>query len=350
MKPTKIQNIEILAVALFFLAVNSSEVLADSVTSASSVIAPRIFATVGDAIITRQEYDDAFTELSRKKYYHAKPPVAEIATMQRRVGDTLVTNTLLLAEAKRRGLKSDTIEVAKKLQIQEKLYASSERWQQVRDVEIPKLTKQYQEESLLSNLEKLVRKPPKPSEKQLREYYAAHLDKFLVPPQMRVSVILLKVDPSSPSSVWQEALAKGQALVKRLRDGADFAEMAREISDDPSADQGGDMGYLHAGMLDEAAQQTVDKLEPGAVSDPIGLMEGITIFRLTERRPARQNSFESGHDRIRDAWLEVQSEIVWQTFVAELKKQTPVHIDESHYLPIIPEGESNENNMSAPSK
>ena len=179
-----------------------------------------------------------------------------------------------------------------------------------------------------------MRKVPAPSEKQLRDYYAAHQDKFTAPEQQRVSLILLKVDPSSPNEVWQAAQDAGKDLTKRLSAGADFAELARDYSDDSSAEAGGDMGYLHTGMLAEAAQETVNKLKPGETSDPITLMEGVTILRLTDRVPPKLNSFDEAKERVRSLWLAEQSELAWNSLIAKLKKNTPIRINELRYLPL----------------
>lgn len=301
---------------------------------ATPVVDTPVFATVGKVIITQREFDVAFIAAARAKFYHGKPPDAEIAVLQRAVGDKLVANILLLREAKRRKLKPDAAAVKQKLEQHEQRYRDNEQWKQARAQELPRLTRQWQEENLLSQLEKLVRKVADPGDKQLREFYDAHLDKFTAPEQQRVSIILLKVDPSSPKERWEEALAEGKDLTARLRAGGDFAEFAREHSGDSSAEEGGDMGYLHSGMLAEVAQEWVNKLKPGEISDPITLMEGVAIFRLTERMPSQLNSFEEVKERARGLWLTEQSELAWTSLIAQLKKKTSLRINELRYLPL----------------
>jgi parvulin-like peptidyl-prolyl isomerase len=293
-----------------------------------------VFATVGKTVITQQEFDAAFAAATRAKFYHGKPPDIQIATLQREVGDKLITNVLLVREAKRRKLKPDSTLIDQQLASLEKRYLNNEEWQKVRAQELPRITRQFQDKNLLDQLEKLVRNVPAPTEKQLREYYAAHMDKFTAPEQQRVSLILLRVDPSSPTEVWQQAFEEGKVLASRLHGGADFAEMAREHSGDSSADQGGDMGYLHSGMLSEAGQEQVNKLKPGEISDPVVMMEGVAIFRLTDRIPPKINKFEDVEERARGLWLIEQSNSAWQSLITELKKKTPVSINESLYLPL----------------
>ena len=306
----------------------------DAPPPGAAVSVSPVFAKVGSIVITQQDYDIALDGAARRKFYHGKPPEGAIAVLQREVGDTLVTNALLLREARRRALKPDNAAIQKTLEQYEQRYRNNEQYKQNRAQLVQSLTKRLQEESLLSQLEKLVRNVPPPDEKQMREYYAAHPDKFTEPEQLRLSYILLKVDPSSPTAAWEKAREEAQALVKRLRDGADFAALARARSGDISAEQGGDLGYMHRGMMSDTVQGTVDKLKPGAISDPIRVLEGVGIVRLSERKLPQLNSFEAAKVRIRELWLREQSERAWKSLIAQLRKETPVHVDESRYLPL----------------
>jgi len=334
-KPKRLSNahlslLALLAGALFSMAAFAGD--APPPSAAGSV--PPVFAKVGSIVITQQDYDIALEGAARRKFYHGKPPEGAIAVLQREVGVTLVTNALLLHEAQHRDLKPDDAAIQKTLQQYEQRYLNNEQYKQNRAQLVQSLTKRLQEESLLSKLESLVRNVPPPNEKQMREYYAAHPDKFMEPEQLRLSYILLAVDPSSPSAKWEQAREEAQALVKRLRDGADFAAMARAKSGDVSAEQGGDLGYMHRGMMSDTVQGTVDKLNPGDISDPIRVLEGVAIVRMSDRKLPKLNSFEATKERIRELWLREQSDLAWKSLIERLKKETPVQVDESRYLPL----------------
>src|SRR3989304_9882070 len=88
---------------------------ADATPPGGAADVQQVFAAVGKSIITQQDYDAAFAVAARAKFYHGKPPDAEIALLQREVGDKLVANVLLLRGAKRRGLKPDTKVIDQKL-------------------------------------------------------------------------------------------------------------------------------------------------------------------------------------------------------------------------------------------
>jgi parvulin-like peptidyl-prolyl isomerase len=303
--------------------------------AAAAAAAPKaIFAKVGDAVVTQEEYDAAFNAASRGKFYHGKPPEAEIAALQREVGDQLVARILLVREARQRGFKADQAEVQKTVQSYDQRYANSEQWKKSRDKMLANVIPRLEEDSILAQFEKSVRNIAKPGLKEVRAYYAAHPEKFTEPEQLRVAVILLKVDPSSPTEVWIKADEEAKEIAKKLRAGADFAALARARSADGSAQQGGDMGYLHGGMLPDGTQQVLNAMKPGEISNPVQLLEGMAVFRLTDRKVAKLNSFEAVQGRAQDLLQRDQADQAWKKLIAELRKKTPAQVDQSRFLPL----------------
>ena len=169
-----------------------------------------------------------------------------------------------------------------------------------------------------------------PSDAEVRSYYDANQEQFTEPRRQRISLILLKVDPSSSSKVWQSAMEEGAGLVEKLRSGADFGELARLHSGDLSAQKGGDMGYLHDGMLTEQAEAEIAKLAVGEISEPIRMLEGIAIFRVDERTEARLLPFDAVRERAGELAHRARSEAAWTEFKQELRETTPVeYVDET---------------------
>jgi parvulin-like peptidyl-prolyl isomerase len=291
-----------------------------------------VFARVGDSVITVDEYNVAFTAATRGKFYHGKPPEAEIAVMQRDVAQQMVLRILQLREAKHRGLRPDAAEIQKTVQGYEQRYANSAQWKNNRAQLLPPLVAKLEQDDILGQLEKSVRNKIKVDEKQARAYYASHQAQFTEPEQQRVSVILLKVDPSAASAVWMKAEEQAKALAKRARAGEDFAVLARQHSADPSGKQGGDMGYLHAGMLPDGAQEALSKLKPGEIADSVRLLEGYAVLRLADRKVPKFHDFESVKVRAQELAQREQGERAWADFNAALKSKATVQIDESRFL------------------
>lgn len=294
-----------------------------------------IYAYVGKQPISVEEYKQALQSAVREKFYHGKIPEGKMEEVQRNVGKELATKLLMIQEAQRRKLKPDekfvrtTLdETVKKY---EKQYGSSKKWPEYKARFVPRLKKQLMSESIVMRLQKEVSKSPTVSIDDSRKYYRDNKVKFTSPEQLKVSVILLQVMPSSPVSAWDEAMDEGRKIYKKLQNGADFSELAKLHSADASAKNGGDLGYLHKGMLAKKIQDVVDKLKLGEISKPINVLRGIAIFRLEGRKKSVLNSFKKVKDRAGRLWQREQVELSRKKLVDSLWKSTPIRINSKYY-------------------
>ncbi len=292
-----------------------------------------VFARVGPTVLTVEEFGMALREGMRKKFYHGQVPAEELAAFQREVGEQLITDTLLLQEAERRQIKADEEWVKARLLRLEHRYQSRPDWEKLREGVLARYRQQLEKQSVLAQLDDRVGRVGPPSETEVRRYYDANPGKFTEPEQVRLSLILLAVDPSAPASAWDTARAEAEALVVRLRAGADFASLARLHSADSSAQRGGDMGRLHRGTLGAGAEAVVDELSPGEVSDPVTLLDGVAVFRLEERFARRLREYDSVRERARQLWQREQAERAKSQLISQLRRDTPIDVREEYYLP-----------------
>lgn len=290
-----------------------------------------VFASVNDAVITVQEYEAAVAQAIRQRFYHRNPGGEKQAELQREVADNLINRRLLIAEGKRRGVGPDAQSVQTQIAAYEQRYKDSPQWKTNRAQVLPTLKAELEQRSVLERLEKQVRGASEPTEQQVRAYYDSRHDLFTEPEQVRLSMILLKVDPSAPRITWDKAREEAQTLIKRLKGGMAFAQLAQLQSADPSAQKGGDMGYVHRGMLPSAAQEAVDALQPGALTDAVTLLEGVAVFRLEDRKAAQLRRFEDVRQRAADLWRREQGDKNWKTFIAALRKSAVIKIDSTRY-------------------
>jgi len=293
-----------------------------------------VFAKVGDSVISGEQYDAAFQQAARGKFYHGNPSEAAIAQLQREVSRKLVDEALLHSEAQRRAITPDAAAVQKVIAGYDERYKDSAQWKANREKVLPGLKAKLERDNVMEQLTAQVRSVPAPTAAQLQKYYEDHKDKFTSPEQVHIRLILLKVDPSAPKAQWDGAKEEGAAIAKRLRAGADFGELAHLHSGDDSAKRGGDMGYIHRGMLPEVAEKAIDTLKPGAVSDPVVLLEGVAVIRLEARKEPVLNSLDSVRQRAQDLYVRDGGEQAWTALLAKLRRDTAVQLDESRFLPL----------------
>lgn len=291
------------------------------------VPAPALFARVNGTPISAADFDRKARETFRQKFYHGQPPEAEVQSMLRSVGQQLVDSALLATEIERRKIAPDMAEVEAEIAKYEKQYANSENWKKTRDQALPGLTDYLAQRSRLAVLEKQIRAIPEPDEAAVRAFYAASKELFTEPEKIRISQILLKIDPSSPSAAWEEAMTEAKKLHESLVGGADFAELAKSRSGDASAANGGDMGYLHRGMLSDDAYKHLDALQPGEMTAPIRSLHGVLLIKLTDRQKGELRPFADVAARAKALLQRERSDAAWEAFLKDLQSKYVVEID-----------------------
>jgi parvulin-like peptidyl-prolyl isomerase len=127
-------------------------------------------------------------------------------------------------------------------------------------------------------------------------------------------------------------------LVRQLRQGADFAELARLHSQDASAEAGGDLGYLHRGMLGSTAEQALAPLAPGEVSEPVRLLEGIAIFALRERRTPRLSPLAEVRARAAELCRRERSDQARRALLARLRAGAHIEVPDPGYRVLLAGG------------
>jgi hypothetical protein len=283
----------------------------------------RVFAVINGRSIPTSDYEAAFTTLVRQRFYHGQIPENELAGVREEIKSKLVQRVVLLEEAERRKITPDLAQIDETLAGYEKRYTNSPQWQQNREAVLPELKKQLSEQSLISLLDKQVRDVPLPSDAEVRAYYDKNPSLFTEPEKLRLAVILLAVDPSSPATAWQGSRDEARAIYSRLQNGADFDEAAR-LHSSVYAEKSGDMGYLHRGMLPENIQQKIDKFEVGRINEPIDTLEGVAIFRLVDRLPAKQREFADVSTRARDLLVRERQDAAWKALIDRLVAKAEV--------------------------
>lgn len=288
------------------------------------------FATVDGEHISAQEYRMAVQAGIKKRFYHGKIPEDKLREFRQEVGQQLVDRILLVKEAGRRQLRADARVVdAQVKDYQSRLNKGAKHASP--DAMIAGLRHYFEEEDKLQQLERAVKTVAAPDETAISAYYRQHPELFTTPERVRASIILLKVDPAAGAPAWSAAHDEAQKILVRINKGANFAELARIHSGDESAVNGGDMGFLHAGMLAEPAQQALAKLQPAQVSDPVMLLQGVALLRLEERSPPKLNEFKTVATRAADLWRRERAQTAWREFIEGLRKRADIHVNSALY-------------------
>ncbi len=127
---------------------------------------------------------------------------------------------------------------------------------------------------------------------ELRQAYEMNKDSYRLPERVHVRHILLKTT-DKPKADVDKLKARAEELVKQIRQGADFAALAKKYSEDPaSAVKGGDLGWVSRGQTVKAFEDAAFTLKPKETSSVITTEYGFHILQVLEKQEAKLRPFE----------------------------------------------------------
>ncbi|MCD6326233.1 peptidylprolyl isomerase [bacterium] len=131
------------------------------------------------------------------------------------------------------------------------------------------------------------------TENEMLDYYDAHVKDYKKEEEVRASHILVKVPDGATKKLDDEAKKKIEGLLERVKAGEDFAKLAKENSDCPSASKGGDLGFFGRGQMAKPFERAAFALKEGEISDVVKTQFGYHIIKLEERKPPETKEFEA---------------------------------------------------------
>lgn len=134
---------------------------------------------------------------------------------------------------------------------------------------------------------------------RVRQAYEARSDEFDRPEQVRARHILVEVSRDAPEEEVEAARTRIQEIRERVAGGADFADVALEVSEDPgSKGRGGDLGFFSRGRMVPGFEEVAFQLEPGVLSEPVRSASGFHLIRVEEKRTARVVPFDEAQREV----------------------------------------------------
>ncbi|HVN18866.1 MAG TPA: peptidyl-prolyl cis-trans isomerase [Dongiaceae bacterium] len=131
----------------------------------------------------------------------------------------------------------------------------------------------------------------------LTSYYRDHRDQYRVPEQVKVSHILIKTPlPGADGKVDEKGVAEAQRraedLLKQLKNGAKFEDLAKKYSEDSSAKEGGSLGWLGRGQTVPEFEKVAFSLPKGQISDLVKSNYGFHIIRVDDKQDAHVKTLD----------------------------------------------------------
>ena len=337
---------------------------------AAGQVVEEIITRVNNQIITRSEYSRSKDQL-KEEVKQQDPTNADKAYTEREkdVLRDLIDQQLLLDKAKDLGLSGDTELIKRldqmrkdmKLETMEDLEKEATKqgisWEDFKqNMRNQILTQKVIGEEVGSHLSL--------SKEEEEKFYAEHKSEMEQPESVQLSEILVApkvLPPATPSitpdpnaapgaapsaqpqsqpdeaakqaseqAALDAAQAKANDLLKQIKDGAAFEDVAKKYSDGPSASDGGTLGLFKRGQLAKELEDKTFAMKAGEVTDVIRTKQGWVILKVVEHREAGVPPLKDALPKIQDALYYQKLQPALRAYLTKLREEAYIDIKEGY--------------------
>jgi peptidyl-prolyl cis-trans isomerase C len=159
---------------------------------------------------------------------------------------------------------------------------------------------------------------------EAKKYYEDNRSSFTEPEQVRVSHILVAVPTGAPETYKAEARLKIEQIRDRIKSGEDFAAVAKQTSECPSSENGGDLGFISRGQTNDAPfEDTIFTCKPNEINI-IWTHFGYDLLRVTDHKDKKDYSFEEVREEVNRQIVESKKKGIMETYINNLRSAAKI--------------------------
>jgi parvulin-like peptidyl-prolyl isomerase len=302
--------------------------------TARAAVVEKIAAVVNGEIILQSELEDRIRPMLAEVRKESDPALRQRreTSVRREVLDRLVDEELLQQQARE-------LKVAVTPQDVDKAVDEVKKRNNISDTQLNEALLQqgldiatYRQEvkrqiTRIKVIEIAVRAKVAVSDDDIKRYYDQNLRQLGADRKVRASHIFLAIPEGATNAEAEQVRKSAADLVRQARNGADFAKLAKEHSQDSATRQeGGDLGYFGRGMLPPAVEEIVFAMDPGEVRGPVRAERGFHIIKLVDRQDEKARTYEEVKDQLREQLYQQELDKHTRSWLGELKKRAHVQI------------------------
>jgi peptidyl-prolyl cis-trans isomerase C len=290
---------------------------------------PEIVARVNGQDVKKAELDMAIKSLEDRA--RSPVPAEQRDAVYRQVLDRIVGFHLLVQEAKARNVIAPPWEVDSQVEQIKKQFPSEDAFTQMlkaRGVTVEQLRADTAQTIAVNAMLKTELEPRiTVSDADSKTFFDQNRARFRQEDSVHASHILIRTPEQADASAKAKAKAQADDVLAQLRKGADFAGLAKQVSQDPgSAPNGGDLGFFSKGRMVPAFEEAAFGLKPGQTSGVVETPFGFHIIRVSEAKAGRDLEYTEVKAQIEDYLKQQIRDQKSQEFVNQLRAKGKVQI------------------------
>jgi peptidyl-prolyl cis-trans isomerase C len=162
------------------------------------------------------------------------------------------------------------------------------------------------------------------TDEESKAFYDGNPQFFKQPEQVKASHILIKAGADAGEPEKAEARKKIKEVQQKLKDGGDFAALAREYSEGPSNTSGGDLGFFRRGQMVKPFEDAAFAMEPNQVSDIVETRFGYHLIKVYEKKPEGVLAYTEVKDKLTQHLKQQKIDKEAVQYINQLKKDAKI--------------------------
>ena len=260
-------------------------------------------AVINGVVITQAHFDKELkVHLERVSRQGKQISEEQITALKKDVLEGLIEREVLYQESQKAGIKIDDQKVNDQMAGIRKRFPNEEEFKKAlasMGLTEEEVRTQIQRGLAIRGLiDQKVANSIVVTDEETKAYYDGNPQLFKQPEQVKASHILIKVEPTADDATKAAARKKIEDIRKKLTDGGDFAELAKEYSEGPSAPKGGDLGYFRRGQMVKAFDDTAFSMKINEVSGLVETRFGYHLIKVYDKKPEQTLAYADVKDKI----------------------------------------------------
>ena len=289
----------------------------------------KVAAKVNSEIITLSVIEER-AEILRQKYVGAPISISEQDLLKEAL-NMVIEERLQIQEGKKLGfvIDEDAVDAAMEEIIKKNDLADGQLQEMLkREGRTLKSYKNHiRDQIMVSKITRFeIGNRVKVSEKSIIKYYKENQKEFWQEGKVKARHILFIAERGSSEKIRREKLQQAKKILLKLRKGNDFAKLAMKYSEDISASNGGDVGFVGRGKMVPEFEEAVFNLKPGQVSDIVKTEYGYHIIKVEEVLPGKTLTLKDVKNRIHQILTMQMQKQVYDVWMNELKNSAFIEV------------------------
>ncbi|HET9178244.1 MAG TPA: peptidylprolyl isomerase [Terriglobia bacterium] len=155
-----------------------------------------------------------------------------------------------------------------------------------------------------------------------QKYFDTHKEQFDSPPGVHLAEILVSTEKHSAAEADQRA----KKAESELQSGVRFSDVAKELSDSPSAKDGGDVGFFKEGTISDEISKAIANVDAGDTSGIVKTQYGYMIFKVLEKRVGQHPTFDQISNQVMNYLYEQRVTGAMRGFLTTLRKESYIRL------------------------